>query len=287
MQVVAKLENEIFITLEGSVALTAGIAVLNKTCIACRLNKASSDFYKAKSTVDKLESRCRPCRNDQNNRNYHKDPKRVVAKQQARIKSEGEEQKASRREYNKLWRREARKDPEKKSRINKTTRTSWKKNREKYCEKKKIYNRRPDVNQKLQSKRKQRAKNDPVYALAKVLRERPRNILRSLGLKKLKSYYDYLGCTGEELSNYIESKFLPGMTWKNRGKFHGKWNIDHIIPISWAKTEAGVYLLSHYTNLQPLWFEDNQLKGNKMPWQLNPALDKDTYLAANPWLIGL
>jgi len=44
----------------------------------------------------------------------------------------------------------------------------------------------------------------------------------------------------------------------------GKWHIDHIIPLSSAKTEGEFYELCHYTNLQPLWAENNIKKSNKI-----------------------
>ena len=50
------------------------------------------------------------------------------------------------------------------------------------------------------------------------------------------------------------------MSWENQGK----WHIDHITPLSSAKTEEEVYRLCHYTNLQPLWAEDNLKKGSKI-----------------------
>ncbi len=53
-----------------------------------------------------------------------------------------------------------------------------------------------------------------------------------------------------------------GMTWKNK-EFYG-WHIDHIVPLSSAKTEEDVYKLCHYTNLQPLWSKDNMSKGSKL-----------------------
>ena len=50
------------------------------------------------------------------------------------------------------------------------------------------------------------------------------------------------------------------MSWYNQGK----WHIDHIIPLSSANTEEGIYKLCHYTNLQPLWAEDNLKKGGEL-----------------------
>lgn len=52
------------------------------------------------------------------------------------------------------------------------------------------------------------------------------------------------------------------MNWDNRGLYG--WHIDHIIPLSSAKTEEEVYKLCHYTNLQPLWAKENLSKGNKI-----------------------
>ncbi len=71
-----------------------------------------------------------------------------------------------------------------------------------------------------------------------------------------------LGCSFGELKEYIEKRWKPGMTWENRGKGEGKWNLDHINPI-------GLYDLRfideqkkcfHYTNLQPLWQEEHEQK---------------------------
>jgi len=42
------------------------------------------------------------------------------------------------------------------------------------------------------------------------------------------------------------------------GEFNYGWDIDHIIPISTAKTEDDVYKLNYYTNLQPLCSKINR-----------------------------
>jgi hypothetical protein len=49
------------------------------------------------------------------------------------------------------------------------------------------------------------------------------------------------------------------MSWNNQGS----WHIDHIVPLSSAQTEEEIYKLCHFTNLQPLWAEDNLRKGDK------------------------
>lgn len=79
--------------------------------------------------------------------------------------------------------------------------------------------------------------------------------------KKTKTTY-ILGCTIDEFKSYIQSKFIENMTFENHG-LKG-WHLDHIIPISSAKTKEDIIRLNHYTNFQPLWAEDNLKKGNKI-----------------------
>jgi hypothetical protein len=44
----------------------------------------------------------------------------------------------------------------------------------------------------------------------------------------------------------------------------GQWHLDHIIPISKAKTYEDAIILNHYTNFQALWAIDNLRKYNKI-----------------------
>jgi len=71
-----------------------------------------------------------------------------------------------------------------------------------------------------------------------------------------------LGCSIQELRIYLESLFLPAMSWEN----YGEWHIDHIMPLSKFNLQDSneVKKACHYSNLQPLWAKDNYSKGNKI-----------------------
>ncbi len=73
---------------------------------------------------------------------------------------------------------------------------------------------------------------------------------------------EMLGCSYEKAFKHIENQFTEGMSWDNHTKYG--WHIDHIIPLASAKTEEELKSLCHYTNLQPLWAEENLSKGAKI-----------------------
>ena len=106
---------------------------------------------------------------------------------------------------------------------------------------------------------KQRLQSDSLYRLIHNLRTRVSTFCKSVGIKKNWKTIDAMGCTREEFIAYFEPLFTEGMTWEN----YGSWHVDHIKPISLATTEQEAIQLSHYTNLQPLWAEDNMRKSNK------------------------
>lgn len=76
-----------------------------------------------------------------------------------------------------------------------------------------------------------RYKTDELYRLTVSIRNLISKAFRNK-YKKPKKSIDMLGCTISEFRLYIESQFLDGMSWNN----YGEWHLDHITPISWAKT---------------------------------------------------
>lgn len=102
--------------------------------------------------------------------------------------------------------------------------------------------------------------NDSIYRLRTNLRNLIRRYTKGKGYKGSKSVYEILGCDFDYFKDYIEKKFKNGMTFEN----YGEWNIDHIIPISSAKNDEDLERLNHYTNLQPLWANENYKKGKKI-----------------------
>jgi hypothetical protein len=108
----------------------------------------------------------------------------------------------------------------------------------------------------LNNKIKERRKSDPIFRISQNIRVYIRNCFRYKGVKKNTKTENILGCSFMEFKIHLESKFEPWMNWDNYGKYNGDansgWDIDHIIPLSTAKTENDIYRLNHYTNLQPL-----------------------------------
>jgi len=78
------------------------------------------------------------------------------------------------------------------------------------------------------------------------------------GICKSKKTIELLGCSLSRLKSHLQSNFKLGMTWKN----YGKWHVDHIRPcIKFNLTKKSEQRKCfHYTNLQPLWAEDNFIK---------------------------
>lgn len=102
--------------------------------------------------------------------------------------------------------------------------------------------------------------NDPTFRLRNNLRSRLRLALKG-GVKSC-STVKLIGCPVELLRFHLETQFVAGMSWGNYGKM---WHVDHIRPcasfdLSDPEQQKQCF---HYSNLQPLFVEDNLKKGAK------------------------
>lgn len=148
-----------------------------------------------------------------------------------------------------------------KSKINERDKKYSEENKDKISVNKKEYYQKNKViiKEKKRIYIQKRRKEDLLFKLKDAISGLIYHSIRRQGYSKKTRTYKILGCSFEEFKLYIEVMFTEGMTWEN----HGEWHLDHIKPISLAKTEDEVYELNHYLNFQPLWAEDNIKKGNK------------------------
>jgi hypothetical protein len=126
------------------------------------------------------------------------------------------------------------------------------------------YNKKNRI--KINKRDRNRRKNDKNHRTMCLLRGRLRKAVKYE--YKTSCSYKLLGCNLEKFNKWIESKFLPGMSWKNRSE----WVYDHIIPcnhfiktLKIINTKKGQEMCFHFTNIQPLWLTDNLIKSDTLP----------------------
>lgn len=125
--------------------------------------------------------------------------------------------------------------------------------------------------EEISERRKYRKKTDPNFKITCNLRIRLNKAINNN--QKSGSAVKDLGCSIEELRQYLEKQFYPNsetgemMSWENYGKTG--WHIDHVIPLSSFNLEDKEQFLKacNYTNLQPLWAKDNLEKTDKLDWK--------------------
>jgi len=148
------------------------------------------------------------------------------------------------------------------------------------------YNRNREYAIGYNSKQKsERKKNDVLYRFKCNLSRSINRSIKNMGYSKNSTSIKVLGCNWETFKNYIESIFRQGMTWGN----YGAWHIDHVIPLSAAKTEKQIKSLNHYTNLRPLWSQENLSKNDNITteallWTFCKNLDIKSYFSNHQYV---
>jgi len=221
-----------------------------KKCNKCKCEKDDILFSKQPKNKDRLENQCKSCRLvDHRRRKSVKNPTGI------RLISNNEKlgigKLCNKCKQDKLF-----EDFNKGNKLNKFGLNSYCKICQSKIGKQYFTNNKSRIIGKLQKK----LKEDSLFKLKHNIRGLIRMSFKNIGHNKKSKTFEILGCTSQEFYEHIESQFLEGMNWDNRKL----WHIDHIIPISLAKTEEDVIKLNHYTNLRPLWAIDNIRKSNKI-----------------------
>ena len=214
-----------------------------KTCSICKIERRDEMFPFREKKIGLRRGTCKICRST----------KPMTAEQKERYKIYREQNKEKIRERQRAWELENREWCNLKKR-------EWaEKNKDRVIEQR---------NRHYQENKDKRSESDKIKRMTDPLHDmkiRVRNrinvaIKRGKFSGKTNGTLEIIGCSWDDLKIFIESKFTEGMTWENRGK----WHIDHIIPLSSAKTIEEMIQLCHYSNLQPLWANDNISKGAKI-----------------------
>jgi hypothetical protein len=103
---------------------------------------------------------------------------------------------------------------------------------------------------------------DPSFRIKHVTSARIFEALKTYQTLKRDRTIEYLGCTMEEYTQYLEYSFTSEMSWDNYGTY---WEIDHIQPVDSfdLNIEENLYKCFHYLNTQPLEKDKNREKSNK------------------------
>jgi hypothetical protein len=241
--------------------------MITKVCNKCNVLKTQEELVRRSGSIDGYRPTCKLCYNQ------YKTKKRKNFSELEKEKNKKYSQNYRKLNHDKLIERER-----KYQQINKEKESIRKKkyreeNPEKYLEciqnykksnKEKIREKSRDYYQNNKDKRRiyetEKRKNDSVYRITCSLRSRINIFIKSKKINKSNKTFEIIGIAPIELKKYLGNLFTEGMTWQN----YGEWHIDHIIPLSSAKTEQEIYELCKYTNLQPLWAQDNLKKSNKI-----------------------
>lgn len=200
-----------------------------KVCSKCHIEKNLTEFNKMSKVKCGVRSYCRDCQS--------------IESKKYRI-----ENKEKIKEYNTKW------NKENKDYYEKYFESYYATNYEKEKERKlKWFRDNKEYSNNYQKKRK---KEDVLFRLITIMRNSVNRYLKYSS----KRTFEIIGCSPQELKEHLEKQFVFGMSWENKNL----WHIDHIIPLSSARTEEDLYKLCHYTNLQPLWAEENLKKSNKI-----------------------
>lgn len=224
-----------------------------KTCTKCKgVYPATIEYFCKDSTkIDSLHSHCKCC-SKKSKAEYHA----KISPELKRKRAEARSLYFSSEEYRAKHEESKIKDRDRKNRWSKN-------NRDKVNAAARIYNATKRTVSKEKSKEyKQREyvklMSCPYKKAIHCYRVRINDVLN--GRKSFKTG-DVILFSREQFISHIESLFRDGMNWDN----HGEWHIDHIKPVASFDLTIKEQVVKCWSlsNLQPLWRQENLMKGTK------------------------
>jgi hypothetical protein len=223
----------------------------NKVCTKCSLIKNLESYPKRDGSKDGYRNVCKVCYNNEKKKDklkyIEKNRDKYLLNRKINYRNNSEKIKKEAKIRSQKWRKD---------------------NPEKYKKQLSVYQKlyRENNKEKRSVNHKIRKINDPLYKLRCLISSTIQKQLKNNGYSKKSRTREILGCSYTEYLKHIEMQWLLPhnlddngnlwMNWDNHGKYNGTenygWDIDHVIPLSSAKTEEELLELFKYTNLQPL-----------------------------------
>ena len=201
---------------------------MKKKCYKCKTEKRLEDFNNASRTKDGKQSSCRDCQ-----KKYTRDNREAIARKGKVYREKNKESVAA------------------------TKKAYYEANKERVADYQKQW--QTDNRERVNKWNRDRRANNPAHKMLHRMRIRMQHALN--GQAKLDTTIKLVGCTPEQLRDHLESQFVEGMAWGQKGL----WHIDHTLPCAafdLTKKKHQRYCF-HWSNLSPLWAADNLAKADK------------------------
>lgn len=223
-----------------------------KICSRCNIEKTIDQFYKRKGSKDGFRSECKECFSFKNKQYHCKNREQI----NNRNKKYNDEHKQEIQLYQENYQKEY-----------------YKRNREQINERNKLYNikNKEKVKKYKRIYNKERKNVDILFKFISGIRRTISTAFKKRGYTKSSHTYEIVGLPYNELKNYLFKKAKLRYPDFQEREFleKNKYHIDHIIPLSLAKTKEDVLKLNHYTNFQLLLAEENLQKSASLNWEGN------------------
>lgn len=234
-----------------------------KICVKCNIEKPLSEYHKNPTYTSGYMGHCKSCRSylakihRENNKEKLKEKAKKYREENKEVLKQKKKEDYERNREKRLAKMKATRDS-KKEKYKIKSKNYYIKNADRI--KKRVREYSKNNKDKVYQYVKNKIKSDPFYAARAKFRSLTSTAFARRGYKKDSRTEELLGCSFEVAKAHIERQFKKGMSWKNRSE----WHLDHKIPLASAKTIDELKVLCHYTNLQPLWKEENLSKHDKI-----------------------